>query len=385
MVALPWLVLEMTGSTGAIGFVMAGYMLAIPVFGLLGGAVADRWNRKRIMILSLFTSAGFVVLIPLLFSISALDIPLLAAISFLLSTSTQFFEPALHAAVPGMVSKRTLSAANSMIMSTKQLGTVLGPGLAGSLIALLDTTTIFYIDALTFAMAGVATLGVQAPNPVKERSDKDGIKNDTMDPSLPRALWADVVKAFTFLRSTSILLTVILLAIFANFAIAPIRVVTPSFVQGVLGQGAESFGFLISAFSIGVVLAMLLVGKLESRVRKGILILFGFFVSGLAFGGMSLVTRYVQLIPLFIIVGCGFAAINVPFRTLIQMSTPNDLLGKVLSLDLVLSTSIVPISQAFFGILAEQVDLRWTFVLSGGVLLACAAFGFRQRELWHAH
>lgn len=378
MVALPWLVLEMTGSTASVGFVMAGYMLAVPIFGLMGGAIADRWNRKRMMILSLTVSAGFVVLIPVLFAASALNILLLAAISFLLSTATQFFEPALNAAVPTMVSKRALAPANSLIMSTKQLGTILGPGLAGFLIALIGTTPIFYVDALTFALAALATLPVAVPNPAGEASESD------VAIPLHRALWADIVKSLSFVRREAILLTVILLAVFANVAIAPIRVITPSFVQDVLGQGAQSFGFLISAFSVGVVLAMLLVGKLEHRVRKGTFILSGFFIAGVALGGASLVTHYVQLLPLFFIVGCGFAAINVPFRTLIQVSTPDELLGKVLSLDLVLSTSAVPLSQVLFGALAEQVNLRWAFVLAGGILLACTAVGFLRRELRHA-
>lgn len=385
MVALPWLVLEMTGSTASIGVVMAGYMLAIPVFGLLGGAVADRWNRKRIMVLSLTASAGFVVLIPILFVTSTLSIPLLVGISFLLSTASQFFEPALNAAVPGMVSKRALSAANSMIMSTEQLGTIIGPGLAGFLISLIDTTSIFYIDAVTFAVAAVATLAVAVPSRTPATSASEDAKAErAAEGPFYQAVWTDIVQALSFVRRETILLTVILLAVLANVAIAPIRVITPSFVQDVLGQGAESFGFLISAFSVGVVLAMLLVGKLEHRVRKGVLILSGFFIAGLTLGLTSLVTHYVQLLPLFFLVGCGFAAINIPFRTLIQISTPDNLLGKVLSLDLVLSTSAVPLSQVIFGVIAEHVALRWTFALAGGVLLACTAVGFLRSELRHA-
>lgn len=383
MVALPWLVLEMTGSTTSIGVVMAGYMLAVPIFGLMGGAVADRWHRKRIMIVSLTASAGFVALIPVLFTASVLDIVLLTGISFLLSTATQFFEPALNAAIPGMVSKQALTPANSMIMSTKQLGTILGPGLAGFLITQIGITTIFYIDALTFVMAAMVTLMVTVPNPAGESSEPDGKQASDAVRPLYRALWADIAKALSFVRRETILFLVILLAIFANLAVAPIRVITPSFVQDVLGQGAESYGFLISAFSVGVVLAMLLVGRLEQHVRKGSLILAGFFTAGVALGGTALVTQYAQLLPLFFIVGCGFAAINVPFRTLIQVSTPDELLGKVLSLDLVLSTSAVPLSQVLFGLLAEQVDLRWTFVLAGGILLACTAIGFLRGELRH--
>jgi MFS family permease len=374
-VALIWLVLEMTGSGAAIGTVMAVYTAAALIFGLPGGALADRWDRKRMMILSGIFSALFVAVIPILYRSSGLPLPLLAGLVFLLSTASQFFEPALDATIPNIVPESQLMTANALKMTTRQLGQLLGPALGGVLIGAIGTANVLYLDALSFLVIAGAIALARLP----KRQGGAGERVDV------KRLLADIREGFSFIKGQIILLSVILMAIVANMAFAPLIVVAPLFVENTLQAGPQGFGYLMSCLSLGTLVAMLLLGAFGERVPKGKLILGGFVFSGLAVGLAGITSQLYQTLICFLFLGGGLALINVPFLTLEQLLTPDTLRGKVLSTDRTLSMAATPVAQAGAGFIAEWVGARMFFGILGGVLLGCAVAGALIRELREAH
>lgn len=374
-VALIWLVLEMTGSGAAIGTVMAVYTAAALIFGLPGGALADRWDRKRMMILSGIFSALFVAMIPILYRSSGLPLYLLAGLVFLLSTASQFFEPALDATIPNIVPESQLMTANALKMTTRQLGQLLGPALGGVLIGAIGTANVLYLDALSFLIIAGAIALARLP---KRRVETVGERLNV------KRLLADIGEGFSFIKGQIILLSVILMAVVANLAFAPLIVITPLFVENILQAGPQGFGYLMSCLSLGTLVAMLLLGAFGEKVPKGKLILGGFVFSGLAVGLAGITSQLYQTLICFLFLGGGLALINVPFLTLEQLLTPDALRGKVLSTDRTLSMAATPVAQAGAGFIAEWVGARLFFGIVSGVLLLCAVAGALIRELREA-
>ena len=370
-VALIWLVLQMTGSGVAVGTVVAVYTAAALIFGLPGGALADRWDRKKMMILSGIFSALFVAMIPVLYTNNGLSISVLAGLVFLLSTASQFFEPALDATIPNIVPESELMSANALKMTTRQLGQLLGPALGGVLVSTIGIANVLYLDALSFMiMAGAVAL---ARLPRNQGGARERVK-------LKRLL-ADIGEGVTFIKGQRALLSVILMAIVANSAFAPLTVITPLFVKNDLQAGPDGFGYLMSCLALGTLAGMLALGAMGNKVPKGKAILGGFVVSGLAAGLAGISSYLHQTLFCFFFLGVGVALINVPFLTLEQLLSPDTLRGKVLSTDRTLSMAATPVSQAGAGFIVEWIGARPFFGILGGVLLVCAIVGVLIRDL----
>lgn len=371
LIALIWLIMEMTGSGVALGMIMATYTAGGLIFGLIGGALADRWNRKRLMILSGILSALFTGLIPVFYGERILNLPLLAGLVFLLSAVTQLFEPALDSSIPNIVQESQLMTANALDRSTRELGQILGPALGGVLIAIIGITNVFYIDAASFLIISATITLARVPQKLLPIEEKLTVGK----------LFADIWEGFRFIKGQVIILSVILIAFMANMALAPLTIVTALFVKEILRGGPQVFGFLMSGLGAGALAGMLLLGALGERFRKGKTILFGFVLIGLAMGLVGITFHIYQTLFCFILLGTGMALINVPYLTILQSLTPDNLRGKVLSTDRTLSMASIPIGQAGAGFLVEWMGPRLLFGILGVILLFCAIVAVCIHEL----
>jgi len=368
-VALIWLVLELTGSGAAVGTVVAVYTAAALIFGLPGGALADRWDRKKLMILSGIFSALFVAMIPVFYTSLGLSIPLLAGLVFLLSTASQFFEPALDATIPNIVPESELMSANALKMTTRQLGQLLGPALGGVLVGAIGIANVLYLDAISFLIMAVAVLLARLPP--SRAGEKTSLK----------CLLADIGEGLSFVKGQRVLLSVVLMAIVANLAFGPLSVISPLLVKKDLQAGPEGFGYLMSCFGLGTLAGMLLLGALGGKAPKGKAIIAGFALAGMAAGLTALTSELYQTLACFFLLGVGVALVNVPFVTLEQLLSPDRLRGKVLSTDRTLSMAATPVSQAGAGFIVEWTGTRPFFGILSGVLPACAIAGMLVGDL----
>jgi MFS family permease len=369
-ITLTWLVLEITNSALALGEVQAATGVATLLFGLIGGAVADRADRKTLMVLSGIFSALFVVLIPIVRARGLLTIPLLAVLGFLLSTVSQFFEPALDATTPNIVSDQELVPANALKTVTRQAAYVVGPLLGGVLIGALGTGNVLYIDAASFLiLAATVSLATLPQSSTLEKG------------SAPGRLFADIREGFVFIRQNKVLLTVILMDLVANLATSTVFILISLFVKQVLNSGAQALGVLTAAAPVGSLLAAGVLGMLGDKAPKGKLIVAGFLVTGVSIALAGSTTQLIQTVACLFATGVGLVMINLPFLTLEQALSPDRLRAKVLSVDRTLSFAAVPIGQGGVGFVIAGMGLVPTFYLVGAVTVACAVAGLLVPEL----
>ena len=382
MIALPWLVLLMTGDPMALGIVLA--LIGIPraVFMLVGGALTDRFSQRSIMLVS--DALRLVLTAALAFIIFSGNIQLwtLYAYALAFGTVSGFFMPASNSMVPRIVKKEELMAGNSIIQGTSQLSVFIGPLLAGGLIALFSNgfATIggispsmsgiglaFSIDALTFVIS-VATLWM--------------MKVNSPDAPGSGSILSSIKEGIMYVAHTRDILLMFVIIALLNFLFSgPLLVGLPIIANSRLSEGAAAYGMLISAFAIGNLIGLL--GSSAIKIKPGLLgplaiVIIGVFGVGLAAIGF-IYSMWIGA-GILILLGLLNGYLSIVLITMLQKRTPSDMLGRLMSLVMFAGVGLVPISQALSGALMK-VSIEGVFVGCGALILVIAVVASLFKEV----
>lgn len=315
MVGLALLAFELAGKNSAV--VLSGALtLRVSAFVLLSplaGAIADRYDRKRIMVITHLVRMGIVSLLPFVTQVWQIYALILA-----LNIFNAFFTPTYQATIPLVTGQEEYPQAIALSSATYQLLGVLGPGLAGSVAAFIGTRQVFFLDALSFLAAAVLILTL--PGQLRtEQSQSVRTAGRT---------WQDIKQGTTCLWSDSLIRYTLAMQLVASIAGAQILVNTVGYVQGTLSLGNQQYGWVMAAFGIGATLASVAFGTFNQRVKQTTFSLIG---AGLITVAL-LPANYASLAPLMIlwlIAGAGQTWVNLPAQTLIAERIPKSIQGRV--------------------------------------------------------
>lgn len=377
LVALLWLVQEMTGSRVLMGVVAA--CRTIPaLFGFAAGVFVDRLDRRRLMIAADLLRAGIVVAVPLLLAAGWLAAWHLPVIAFLLAVAGVPFYPAQQALLPALVDRSELAHANSLMTLSQQVLNAIGYGVGGICIALVGVGPLFAIDALTFVVSGLAVLLMRLTPTAARPAAGGGARAAGGSQGAPGSTrwrrWSEDLRAgLRFVRAQPALVAVIPLVMLLSFLVAPFAVLLPAWVQDVLGAGPETFGMLETSITVGMVLGSLVVGVLAARARRstmvlGSLVVFGAGALAFAFSRSAGVSALVLAI-----MGCANTVVNVIFVTWVQGIVPAAMMGRVFGALGTVSQAVAPLGQALAGIAGHALALPLVFGGVGVVLVGVSA------------
>lgn len=369
-VALLWLVLQLTGSAFITGTVLAVQLLPTLLFGLIAGALVDRWNRRRTMIVSDLARVALVLLIPLLNAAGMLTLPAVYAISFLLATFGQLFRPALMATLPNIVATEDLLPANALMGMTRQLGGIAGPALGGALVGLTGLNSVFYIDAATFAVSGYAIYLAAVPHAARARAALT-----------VRAVGREIGAGLAYIRARPAVLMLAILGVLSHAYWAAIPVVAPVFADRVLGGGSATYGLLLSGMNAGMVAGGLLVGAAGRGRHRGRLVVAGYAGMGIGIAALGFARTPAEAVAVIALSGMVSMLSVVPFFALLQDIVADEFRGRVLATDETLEHGVLPLFYGLAGFLADAAGARQTFWVVGGILLLVAASGAVLRPI----
>lgn len=366
MIAFPFLVLQLTGSPALTAFVFAAQGLPRAVMMLVGGAVVDRTSPKLVMILSNLVRCVLVMLLAFLLYIDQISVPLIFVVALLFGLADAFFYPANTAMVPSVVAKDDLKEGNALVQGSVWVGVIIGPALAGLLIAGQVTTVghdvgleaasyetnrpgfarAFFIDGLTFALSFISLLFVRARSLASE--EDAGNK--------PKSMLGEVKEAIKWVWSVpAVRLGFIGIAILEFFFQTPIFVGLPALAKLRFVEPAFVYGLMIAAYGSGALIGAA-TGGMTKGPRDENLIRTMFFIftgSGAAIGLIVLYEPYWWAMLLFFCSGAADSFIWVHFTTWIQKLTPEKLLGRVMSIMMFMSVGLIPIASVIMGIAFE--------------------------------
>jgi MFS family permease len=365
-----------------VSLIMIAFTIPAILFGSLAGVFVDRWPKKEVLVISNLGRGFLVLILPILLSIFKeknlfFSLPMgfwaLLAVTFLVSTLTQFFAPAEQATIPLIVRRRYLLAANSLYTTTMMVLLIIGFAIGEPLLALSDhlITSLGFsghfgkelVVGGSYVIAGVLLLIL-----------KTGEKRENLASEKPH-VFADIWDGIKYLRANhkvrnALVQLVILFSVFAALAVLAVRL-----AETIPGMRAEQFGFLLASAGMGMGISAAILGHWGTKFSHIKLSLWGSMGFASSLLGLALFTHSLPLELLMTALLGGFAAlIGVPMQTTIQSETPPIMRGKVFGLQnnavniaLSLPLALAGIAETEFGLQPVLFSLSILAVI-GGIL-----------------
>ena len=362
-VAQGWLVLQLTHSAFQVGLVTTISTLPVLLFTLYGGVVADRVNKRRFLLLlqaMMLLEALALAVLTATGRVTVGWVMALAAVQGLLSA---FEIPARQSFLGEMTGREDLMTAIALNSTVFNVTRVIGPAVAGVLIAAIGTAACFFLNAASY-LAVLWMLAVMRPPfagasaaPAGRSTFRDGWRYILHTPE-PRLL--------TFLTIT--------FSVF-GFSFAPML---PVYASQVLGAGATGYGALMSGVGVGAASAALFVAAMGHRVhREGRVFAFGaLFGAGLV--ATSLAGHFGAALVLLTFAGCTWALTAILTNTLLQTKAPDHLRGRVMGFYSFMVVGMAPFGALQAGWVSEHFGVRTSLAIGGGVCVLAAALAWRR-------
>jgi MFS family permease len=377
LIALPWLALVLTGNALALGSVLA--LMAVPraLLMLIGGVSVDRLSPRRVMLASNTVRLVAVMLLGGVVFAGAAELWMLYAFALVFGIADAFFFPAQTSIVPELVDSELLQRANGIVQGTAQASVLLGPAVAGLIIAALGSQGAADGTAAGMA-AGAAGIGaallIDAATFLVSLVTLWLIRPRTHIADASKSVLDDIKAGFRYVLAMRSLRAMILLSLAANLLIVgPFEVGVPVIAYTRLPEGAAAFGVMMSAFGGGSLLGLAFGAILPApRPSRFAVVVIG----ALAFAGLGLVALPFTNSTLVAAAVIGISGIALGFGNLhgitwVQSRIPPDLMGRVMSVMITGSVGLVPVSMLIAGAVV-QVSLDGLFVVAGvGMPLIC--------------
>ena len=369
--AMPLLVLALTGSGAAMGIVAALQTIPDLLLGLPAGALADRWDRRRMMLGADAGRAALTALIPL--SI-ALHLPTMAVILIVVGPINALrvvFMAAWTGAIPSLVGRGLIGPATSYLEAIFSIGFIVGPGIAGVLAGVIGPGPTLAVDAASFVASAIALAVMRTPLQASTERDQ-------------RHLLVEIRDGLAFVRDHRLLRAAVAFWASVSIASAGLIPALTFFVTIDRRLGTDVFGLVISAYSLGTLAGALLATRL-TRGRLGPLLLGGNAITGALLLVISLVGNPVGMAVLSLFAGVANMLVLVSYVTIRAASTPDHLLGRVGATTRMISIGLQPIGAATIGILLDVIGGTATLRLMAVAVIAISAAFVVSRPLREAH
>lgn len=364
-VAMPWLVLQITHSGLAVGSVLALEAVPRAAFMLVGGAVADRLSPRLTMLGSAVVRAAVLGGLAALILAQRVQLWEVYAAAVAVGAVSAFFMPARFAVVPSVVADHHLEAGNALLTLNQQGSMVLGPAVAGVLIATTSTGLAFAGDAVAFALAALLLLALST-------APRLGAQDQPASP--PGSLLRTMADGLAYVWNDVGLRAVIALIAVIDFCYAgAMQVGLPVLAQERFSQGAAAFGSVVAAFGAGATIGVIGSGLARVPPRMGRLAIGVVTWLGAGLGLLGLAPNLSLAVVVAAVSGLATGAGNTFGLTWLHRRTDDAMRGRVAALVFLASVGLAPLSLALAGLLAaHHVGLIFG---AGAAMILVAALG----------
>ncbi len=363
IVGASWMMLSIADSAEMVTLVQASTSLPIVLFALVAGAVADSFDRRRIMI----ATQVFMLLVSVTLAVSTylgLVTPwLLLLLTFLIGCGAAFNGPAWQASVADMVPRHDLPSAVTLNSMGFNVARSVGPAVGGLIVAAAGAATAFAINA--FSYLGIITVLARWNLPVEERT-------------LPRErLGTAILAGMRYVSMSPNLKSTLLRALVFGIGASGLMSLMPLIARDLVGGSSVTYGLLLGSFGAGAVGGALSVHTLRQAMSNEIIVRF----SVLAYAAAAAATAVSPWLPLTMAVqllsGAGWVLALSTFNVTVQTSAPRWVVGRALSLYQMLAFAGMAGGAWVAGVVTGELGIGQTLLISAAVLVGCAAMGLR--------
>jgi MFS family permease len=355
------LVYDLTQSKFYLG--MDDFLSQLPIllFMLIGGVIADRHDRRRLLTGSQYVQAFSAFMLALLVWTGRISVWHILALSFISGCGQAFGGPAYQSMIPSLVPRRDLPNAIALNSTQFNLSRVLGPGAGAAILATIGTAWCFAVNGLSFFFVVLALSALHLPTHVPS-TDR-------------RALGTELKSGLHYVRDERLMLTLTVLVAISTFLAMPILTLLPAFAFEVLsgaGSPETRLSMLMASQGLGAILGALIVGTVDSARHMGRLLLAVQIGLGLLIAGFALSTWLVLSMALLFLGGILFMALFSISFSLVQLTVPDALRGRVVSIYMVALRGGGPLGGLVAGALADRFSAPAVMAVNGLALAVVA-------------
>ena len=359
LVGQNWLVYRLTGSPLMLGAV--GFVALIPVLpiSLLGGVIIDRTSKRWLLFLTQSALTMCALGLGLLTWSGRVQVWHVIVVSFLMGAIGSVDLPARQIFVVDLVGKDDLMNAIALTTSIFNVARVVGPALAGLLVAWQGEAICFFLNALSFMSLIVGLLFMRLPVPAA--------------PAKMPSLTSGFVQGFKYLLGQPVILALMSIMVVSSFTVLPYQILMPVFAQDVLDVGPRGLGFLMAAVGIGATAGALFVASLDAG-QRGSFLTGGAVLLPLSVIAFCLSRRFLLALIALVVVGAGTTWVQSMLNTLVQLNLQDDMRGRIMSLYLLLYVGMQQAGGLQASYIAELVGAPLSLGLGAVICLLYSLF-----------
>jgi MFS family permease len=352
--ALGWLILTMTNSPFLLG--LNGFLSQAPslFFSLPGGAIADRMNRRKLMLYTQTYMMLLALVLAVLTSFKAIRINEILAISLLTGLASALNNPAYQALFPDLVEREDLLNAVALNSAQFNMSRAVGPTLAGLALGTLGAAWCFYLNSLSFSALIIALLMIARPH--QQSGEHTGV-------------WEAMLEGLRFIRKNPNLIILLSVPAFLSLLGLPFVVLMPAVARDMVHTGASGLGFLMAGAGLGAVISALILAGLEDPAHKGNYILSSAALFSLGLILLATVHSFRWAFVLLVVLGATMVGALALTNSTLQLSSPPALRGRVMSMYNLAVLGLAPLGSLQMGMVAEAWGMRFALALGGSVCL----------------
>lgn len=352
--AIMWYILEKTGSALAMGISVACFTLPTAIIGPIAGVFVDKHDKKKIIVMTDCINGLLMLALSYFIAIDNISIVALYGVMVLGACVSAVFTPAASSSIPIIVERQHLTKANSLSQFTSRIISILGPVLAGMLIAVLDMWILFFINGISYLISSISEGFITIPKVDIEDTSKKFIEQ--FKEGL-LSLW----------NSKLVLYLVISGGIIINFFLAPLSIYA-AIISVNLGKGATGLGMIEGSIAIGALFGSLIIllGFIKNKYKMTVV---GLTIEGLGLIVLGIFIENYYLILFFMgVLGLGVAMASVGISTLYQILIPKEKLGRVLSIAGTLCNITVPLGSLFGSVIINYYSMQSVLLFFGVIV-----------------
>ena len=348
-------VLDITGRADVFSIVLAISFIPYPIFSPIGGAIADRFNRRNLMVIFDFTSSGIVLIAILALLNGVSSIVFITIILTLLSLISAMYQPAVQASIPVLVKEDGLEQANGIVSGVGALSGMIGPVLGGALYGIIGLDNLLVISCIAFAFSAVMEIFIHIPFVKMKQSG-----------SMVVTIVADLRAGIQYMvNKNRVILKICILAAGINFFLSSFLIVgTPYILRITMKSSDTMYAVGMALAEASTIVGALSMGLFSKRMKLRTLYKWLYAIAAMVIPMAIAVTGEVLsfgYLPSFILYFL-FAMLIMVFATIIsiyvitqvQKETPNEILGKIMAIIMAVAQCAVPLGQMIYGFLIEK-------------------------------
>ena len=357
MLARGYLVYDLTGSASLLGIVSAGSAIPMLVLALFGGAIADRFDRKRLIQVGQLIVGLLALVVGIAIFTEWVRWYHLLISSLIQGAIWSFMMPARQAIIPQVVGPERIGNAMAINAAGMSAMTLMAPAIAGGLYAFAGPANVYFV------ITGLSVVAVAMTSLIKPR--------EASGPAKKRAMLSDIVAGLSYIKGNQMVLVLLVMGLATTLLASPFRMLLPVFVVDIYGRGPDSMGLLVAIMGGGSLVGSLVIAALGNW-RRGMLLIVGAFASGIALLLIAAFPFYYAAAVIMLLVGLGDSGRRTINMGLIMEVVEDQYRGRVMSV-FMMNFGLMPLGMLPAGLAVDYFGGPVAIAILGGLLLAVAA------------